>query len=75
MSLWSWFSDFCSNHSNDESSNNPANGLSMIGGSGGVDAEGNAYGLDSSHDHSESIGSMGHDDHWAGMSGGGMNDW
>lgn len=94
MSLWSWFSDFCDNNPMDNSSTNPANGLPMIGGSGGVDVEGNPYGFDFSHDHfassgfddsftsghssfdhSDPFGSMGHDDHWTSLGGGGFNDW
>lgn len=30
---------------------NPASGLPMIGGMGGVDVEGNPFGMDLSHDH------------------------
>lgn len=41
---------------------NPANGLPMIGGSAGVDIEGNPYGLDSAHDH---MGSSAFDDSWS----------
>ncbi len=65
MGLFSWLSNLYNNHSyNDNSSNstpsfdssiddnaiNPANGLPMVGGTGGVDVEGNPYGFDSSHD-------------------------
>lgn len=34
----------------DDSAINPANGLPMVGGEGGVDVEGNVYGTDFSHD-------------------------
>ena len=37
--------------SDDSLSVNPANGLPMIGGTGGVDIEGNPFGTDFLHDH------------------------
>ncbi len=36
---------------------NPANGLPMVGGLGGIDIEGNPYGADFSNDHHSSGGS------------------
>ena len=44
---------------------NPANGLFMVGGIGGVDVEGNPYGTDFSHDH---MTSSGLDDDWLSSS-------
>lgn len=45
----------------DDSTTNPANGLTMIGGCSGIDVAGNSYGFDSAHDNfdtaSSSIGS------------------
>jgi hypothetical protein len=57
MSIFNWFTDMLSTGSDspfiadDDFSVNPANGLPMIGGSGGVDIEGNPFGTDFSHDH------------------------
>lgn len=57
MSIFSWFTDMFSTVSESSSvtdgdfSVNPANGLPMIGGIGGVDVEGNPFGTDFSHDH------------------------
>lgn len=47
---------------------NPANGLPMIGGCGGVDVEGNPYGTDTHHEDfsASSISSM--DDSWLSVS-------
>lgn len=43
-------SDSGSGSFNDDHAVNPANGLPMVGGMGGVDVEGNPYGFDHSHD-------------------------
>jgi hypothetical protein len=57
MSIFNWFTDMFSTGSDspsmtdDDFSVNPANGLPMIGGSGGVDIEGNPFGADFSDDH------------------------
>ncbi len=57
MSIFNWLTDMFSTGSDspsmadDDFSVNPANGLPMIGGSGGVDIEGNPFGADFSHDH------------------------
>lgn len=57
MSIFNWLTDMFGSGSNslsmtdDDFSVNPANGLPMIGGSGGVDIEGNPFGADFSHDH------------------------
>lgn len=40
---------------------NPANGLPMVGGCGGIDIQGNAYGTDWSHDDSWSSSHIGDD--------------
>lgn len=40
---------------------NPANGLPMVGGSGGVDIEGNPFGTNFSHDQ---MASLSFDDSW-----------
>ena len=53
----------------DDNSINPANGLPMIGGTGGVDIEGNPFGTDFSHD--DSFASM--DDSFT--SGCSFDDW
>jgi hypothetical protein len=45
---------------------NPANGLPMIGGTGGVDIEGNPFGTDFSHDY---MTSSSFDDSWSFSSG------
>ena len=73
MSFWDnligWFGgsifgsegcDFGSQNSFDDScSINPANGLPMVGGCGGIDVEGNIFGTDLQHD---SIGSSSGED-------------
>lgn len=41
---------------------NPANGLTMVGGTGGVDIEGNPFGTDFSHDQ---MASSSFDDSWS----------
>jgi nitrous oxidase accessory protein NosD len=51
---------------------NPANGLPMIGGMGGVDISGNAFGTDSSNDH---FTSSSFSDSWNSSSGNGFSDW
>lgn len=60
---------------------NPANGLPMIGGCGGVDVSGNPYGTDWSHDDSWAASSPGWDDifsasssSWDGGLGPGWDD-
>ncbi len=87
MSLFGWFSDLFrgtspslghidSNPTStglDETAINPANGLPMIGGMGGIDVEGNPYGTDSdtfSDDHLTGINDSDPFDH-----GGGFDDW
>lgn len=61
---------------------NPANGLPMIDGAGGIDIEGNPFGTDLSHDYSGSLETdcgwssdmlPGADDTWG--SGGGFSDY
>ncbi|WP_243020053.1 hypothetical protein [Simplicispira sedimenti] len=63
---------------------NPANGLPMVDGTGGVDVEGNPYGTDFSHDHLSSSGiddswssssSSSFDDTWSSGSSDGFLDW
>lgn len=87
MSLFGWFSDlfrgsssgFSHNDSSptpsglDEVVVNPANGLPMIGGMGGLDIEGNPYGTDSdsfNDDHLTGINDTDPFDH-----GSGFDDW
>jgi len=51
MGLFSWFGSWFSDgldHS--ETEINPASGLPMVGGTGGVDIEGNPYGMDNHDD-------------------------
>ena len=64
MSIFSWFTDMFStvgdspsmsdddspSMSDDDFMVNPANGLPIVGGIGGVDVEGNPFGTDFSHD-------------------------
>lgn len=68
----------------DEFAINPANGLPMVGGTGGVDVAGNPYGTDFSHDHLRSSGiddswssssTSSFDDTWSSGSSGGFSDW
>lgn len=47
---------------------NPANGLPMVGGCGGVDIEGNPYGTDFNHDDSWTSASSGFEDGFASSS-------
>jgi hypothetical protein len=47
---------------------NPATGLPMVGGCGGVDIEGNPYGTDSHHDDSWTSASTDWDDGFANSS-------
>jgi len=63
---------------------NPANGLPMVGGTGGVDVEGNPYGTDFSHDHLSSSGidnswssssTSSFDNTWSSGSSAGFSDW
>ncbi|HCE2128430.1 hypothetical protein [Vibrio parahaemolyticus] len=60
-----------------DSAINPANGLPMVGGEGGVDVEGNAYGTDFSHDSFSSVidDSFGSSFDDSFSSGGGFNEW
>lgn len=62
MSIFNWFTNIfgtvnesssMSDHamSDDDFMVNPANGLPMVGGMGGMDIEGNPFGIDFSHDH------------------------
>jgi len=87
MSLFGWFSDLFRGSSPsvshidssptlsdlDETAINPANGLPMIGGMGGLDIEGNTYGTDSdsfNDDHLTGINDTDSFDH-----GSGFDDW
>jgi len=54
--------------SSDDNAINPANGLPMVGGDGGIDVEGNPYGTDHHHDSFSGI-----DDSFD--IGGGFDDW
>lgn len=66
MGLFDWLSDFfsdddsnfCPGNSDEDSEDiytiNPASGLPMIGGIGGVDIEGNPYGIDSFNNDDDS---------------------
>ena len=92
MSIFSWFAGLFSEESAgmgtgtgtdpiinevNGSTINPANGLPMVGGEGGVDIEGNPFGTDFSHDSMDSdfdhsFGSS-FDDSFSG--GGSFNDW
>ena len=63
---------------------NPANGLPMVGGAGGVDVEGNPFGTDFSHDQlassifddswTSSLSSS-FDDSWSSGSDSSISDW
>ncbi|MBE0471145.1 MAG: hypothetical protein IBX55_16745 [Methyloprofundus sp.] len=55
--LFGWFGTSSTDYSI-ESSVNPANGLPMMGGIGGVDVEGNPYGTDLHNDTFNDFGSM-----------------
>jgi hypothetical protein len=58
-----------------ESCINPANGLPMAGGCGGVDIEGNPYGADEHTWGGSSVDTGWHNDSWGGDSGfGGWDD-
>ena len=71
----------------DDNAINPANGLPMVGGTGGIDVEGNPYGTDFSHDDTFGTGSSiddsfsnGFDDSFSSMddsfsSGSSFDDW
>lgn len=63
----------------DDNAINPANGLPMVGGTGGIDVEGNPYGTDFSHDDTFGAGSS-FDDSFSSMddsfsSGSSFDDW
>jgi hypothetical protein len=51
---------------------NPANGLPMMGGIGGIDVAGNPYGTDFSHDQ---ITSFSIDDSWSSSSSSSFDSW
>ena len=63
----------------DDNAINPVNGLPMVGGTGGVDVEGNLYGTDFSHDDTFGTGSA-IDDSFSSIddsfsSGSSFDDW
>ncbi|GLP94706.1 hypothetical protein [Paraferrimonas sedimenticola] len=72
MGIFNWLSDVFGDSSSatssvDDNAINPANGLPMVDGTGGVDVEGNPYGTDSSHDlmdssMNDSLGTSSFDD-------------
>lgn len=83
MSIWSslctWFNDITqgssgacdvgANSFHDSSCDiNPANGLPMVGGCGGVDVEGNPYGTDWSHHDDWGTSGNSWDDSFSGSS-------
>jgi hypothetical protein len=56
MNIFNWFADLFtdstpSSVATPDVSVNPASGLPMVGGIGGVDVDGNPYGTDISNDH------------------------
>lgn len=63
--------DFLASNSFDETVFNPATGLLMAGGMGGLDLDGNPFGVDLHSDDHFGSGSMGFDDSWTS---GGMSD-
>ena len=78
MSFWNsvlnWFGfdapDFASYH-DDGCDINPASGLPMVGGCGGVDITGSPYGIDTHHDDSSTSSGLSWDDTFSG----GMTSW
>ena len=87
MSLFGWFSDLFRGFSPsvshtdssstlsdlDETAINPANGLPMIGGMGGLDIEGNPYGTDSDSFNDDHLTGLKHTDPFD--HGSGFDDW
>jgi hypothetical protein len=76
MSIFSCLSNLLSSgcwvSSSDDFAINPANGNPMVGGTGGLDIEGNIFGTDSSNDQ---IGLSAFDDSWTSCSCDNFSDW